>query len=76
MSFKKYDDEDGTEIALNAGVEISLILADGTRMVRHAKNWAAVPKRFLDGTVGGQLVAGVQLRDVALTPPRQIQAAQ
>ncbi len=72
MTIKKFDDATGAEIPLDQGIEVIASFVGKRPKVFHYATWDAVPKRVLDGTIGGDTVAMLTMRDVAITPvPRQ-----
>jgi hypothetical protein len=69
MTLRKFDDATNEEIPLAGGVEVVVMLADGTSKLMHFATWAHVPPRLLDGTVAGQPVVSVLIRDLSVAPP-------
>lgn len=69
MTLKKFDDTTNEEIPLTAGVMVIVKLADGTTKLTDFASWAHIPGRLLDGTVAGQAVMSVTIRDLTVAPP-------
>jgi hypothetical protein len=66
MPLRKFDDETGAEIPLTEGVEVLARLESGTARTLYFASFAGVPRRLLDGTIGGERVAELRIRDLAV----------